>query len=118
MEFVTGKPIPYETIQITGNDKTGQRESGMFPAAVRQRKVELLWRHASLAEEVAVAHERLHSHGQRWAEAPVLGTTAEVDTRDEVFVNQGGRGDLSADQLTGPHAEQPSTSDRSRVDLR
>ena len=30
MEFVTGKPIPYESIRITGNAK-GQRESGMFP---------------------------------------------------------------------------------------
>jgi hypothetical protein len=93
MEFVTGKPIPYESIRITGNIEEGQHESGMFPAAVRQRKVELTWRHGSLEEALAWAHKRLHSHGQRWAKAPVLGTTADVDTRDEVFVNQGGPGD-------------------------
>ena len=93
MEFVTGKPIPYETIRITGNDETGQRESGMAPASVRQRKVELAWRQGSLEEAVAGAHRGYHSHGQRWTKAPVLGTTAFVDTRDEVFVNQGGPGD-------------------------
>jgi hypothetical protein len=93
MEFVTGRPIPFESIDVTGNDETGQHESGMAPAAVRQRKVELDWRHGSLAETVTGAHHRLHSHGQRWARLPVLGTTADVDTRDEVFVNQGGPGD-------------------------
>jgi hypothetical protein len=93
MEFVTGKPIPYETIRITGNDETGQRESGMAPGSVRQRKVELAWRQGSLEEAVAGARRRYHSHGRRWAKAPVLGTTAFVDTRDEVFVNQGGPGD-------------------------
>jgi hypothetical protein len=93
MEFVTGQPLPYETLRITGNDETGQHESGMRPAAVRQRKVELAWSHRDLAETVAFAHQRLHSHGQHWVKAPVLGTTAYVDTRDEVFVNQGGPGD-------------------------
>jgi len=93
MEFVTGRPIPDESIRITGNSETGERESGMLPASVRQRKVELAWRHGSLEEALAGAHRRYHSHGQRWAEAPVLGTTAHIDTRDEVFVNQGGPGD-------------------------
>lgn len=93
MEFVTGSPIPHESIRITGNSETGERESGMLPASVRQRKVELAWRHGSLEEALAGAHRRYHSHGQRWAEAPVLGTTAHIDTRDEVFVNQGGPGD-------------------------
>jgi hypothetical protein len=36
MEFVTGKPIPYESIHIAGKG-----EWGMFPPAVRQRRVEL-----------------------------------------------------------------------------
>ncbi|MDX6610617.1 MAG: hypothetical protein QOF85_2542 [Solirubrobacterales bacterium] len=93
MEFVTGKPIQYESMEITGDDETGQYETGMAPAAVRQRKVELVWRRGSLGEALTFAHRRLHAHGQRWVELPVLGTTAYVDTRDEVFVNQGGPND-------------------------
>jgi hypothetical protein len=92
MEFVTGKPIPYETVMVTGNDKTGEHESGMFPASVRRRRVELSWRHGSLAAELATARGGPHPHGQRWVEAPVLGTTAQVDTRAEFYVNQGGPG--------------------------
>lgn len=93
MEFVTGKPVPYESIRVTGNTETGQHQSGMFPAAVRQRKVDLSWRHGDLGESLAFARERVHPHGQHWTRAPVLGTTADVDTRAEVFVNQGGPGD-------------------------
>ncbi len=93
MEFVTGKPVPQERILVTGNIETGQHERGMLPAAVRQRKVELAWRHGSLREALPPARGQLHSHGQHWTKAPVLGTTADVDTRDEVFVNQGGPGD-------------------------
>jgi len=102
MEFVTGKPIPYETIQITGNSKTGERASGMFPAAVRQRRVSLVWRHGGLESSLATAHAMPHPHGQGWARAPVLGTTAAVDTRAEFFVNQGGPGDR---QMTAIWAE-------------
>jgi len=104
MEFITGKPIPYgsESVEITGNNETGQYVTGMAPAAVRQRKVELSWRHGSLEETLAFAHRRLHAHGQRWVELPVLGATAHVDTRDEVVVNQGGPGDR---QMTAYWAE-------------
>jgi hypothetical protein len=104
MEFLTGEPVPYgsESVEITGNDETGQYVTGMAPAAVRQRKVELSWRHGSLEEALAFAHRRLHAHGQRWVELPVLGTTAHVDTRDEVFANQGGPGDR---QMTSYWAE-------------
>jgi hypothetical protein len=91
MEFVTGKPIPYESVRITGNSKA-ERESGMFPPAVRQRRVELFWRHGSLAEAIATQRGYLHPHGQRWVKLPVLDTTAEVDTRAEFYVNQGGPG--------------------------
>jgi hypothetical protein len=92
MEFVTGKPVPYETIWITGNDETGQRQSGMFPAAVRQRKVDLAWRPGTLESSLSTARGMPHPHGRRWTKAPVLGTTADVDTRAEFFVNQGGPG--------------------------
>lgn len=91
MEFITGKPIPYESIRITGNSKA-ERESGMFPPAVRQRRVELSWRHGSLAEAIATQRGNLHPHGQRWVKLPVLDTVAEVDTRAEFYVNQGGPG--------------------------
>jgi hypothetical protein len=92
IEFVTGKPIPYESIEISG--KNGhERVSGMQPAAERQRRVEVSWHHESLEEAVARAHEGQHPHGNHWVELPVLGTTAQVDTRAEFWVNQGGPGD-------------------------
>lgn len=103
MEFVTGKPIPYESVRITCARETlaksgkfpvckAERESGMQPAAVRQRRVELRWFHGSLQDSLSTAHEMLHPHGQRWVKLPVLDTTADVDTRAEFYVNQGGPG--------------------------
>jgi hypothetical protein len=103
MEFVTGKPIPYESVRITCAHETmsksgkfpvckAERESGMLPAAVRQRRVELRWFHGSLKDSLSTAHRSLHPHGQRWVKLPVLDTTADVDTRAEFYVNQGGPG--------------------------
>jgi len=100
MEFITGNPIPYESVRITCvrevMSKSGkfpvcraERESGMLPAAVRQRKVELRWFHGSLKDSLSTAHKSLHPHGQRWVKLPVLDTTADVDTRAEFYVNQG-----------------------------
>jgi hypothetical protein len=91
MEFVTGKPIPYESIRISGGPRT-QRESGMFPPAVRQRRVGLWWHQGTLAGAIAMQRHGLHPHGQRWVKAPVLDTVAAVDTRAEFYVNQGGPG--------------------------
>ncbi len=88
MEFVTGKPIPYETVRFN-EDGT---ESGMFPPAVRQRRVELNWRQGDLAKWVEIARGMPHPHGQHWLRVPVLGATAQVDTRAEGFRNQGGPG--------------------------
>jgi hypothetical protein len=93
MEFVTGKPIPYETLRITGSIKTGQHVSGLFPAAVRQRKVDLRWSRGNLGEALAFARDSYHAHGQHWTEAPLLETTAKVDTRTEAYENMGGPGD-------------------------
>ena len=92
MEFVTGKAIPYESIEILGNEKHGEREQGMDPPSVRQRRVELSWRHESLGQAVEMQRGSLHPHGQRWVKLPVLNTTAVVDTRDEFYANQGGPG--------------------------
>jgi len=91
IEFVTGRPIPYESITITGSSKA-ERESGMFPPPVRQRRVELWWRHGSLAEAISTQRRSLHPHGRRWVRLPVLDTIAAVDTRAEFYVNQGGPG--------------------------
>lgn len=91
MEFVTGKPIPYETITISGSGNE-QRASGMAPPAVRQRRVELFWSRRSLEAEITRIRETLHPHGRRVVELPVLNTTATVDTRAEFYVNQGGPG--------------------------
>jgi hypothetical protein len=104
MEFVTGKPIPEENIHSTQVGKPRHipgspglvymkfREEGMLPPAMRQRKVELRWSRRSLASELRYAHEAPHLHGQHWVRLPVMGTTADVDTRAESYVNQGGRG--------------------------
>jgi hypothetical protein len=92
MEFVTGRPIPYESIKVTGNEETGERESGMFPPAVRQRRVELDWRHASLKQTIAWIRGLPHPHGRKVVRLPVLDTTAYVDARDEFYLNQGGPG--------------------------
>jgi hypothetical protein len=114
MEFVTGKPIPDEHIRATRVGKPEHvkglvgpvymkfRAKGMLPPAVRQRKVELRWSHRSLASELGYVHEAPHLHGQHWVRLPVLGTTADVDTRAEGFVNQGGRGNR---QMTAYWAE-------------
>jgi hypothetical protein len=103
MEFVTGKPTPYESVRVTCVRETvsksgkfpvckAERGSGMLPAAVRQRKVELRWFHGSLEDSLSMAHKMPHPHSQRWIKLPVLDTTADVDTRAEFYVNQGGRG--------------------------
>jgi hypothetical protein len=117
MEFVTGRPIPYETLQITGNEEEGERVEGLAPAAVRQRKVELRWRpeaEESLAETIANRREFFHPHGKHFVRLPVLETTAFVDTRNEIFVNQGGPGDhemvalwSEGDYLLEMHAAVP-----------
>ncbi|HEX4306546.1 MAG TPA: hypothetical protein VHZ54_10945 [Solirubrobacterales bacterium] len=91
MEFVTGKPIPYESVFASGGAKE-PREKGMHPPAVRQRLVQLSWRHWSLAQAIELQRGSVHPHGQRWVKLPVLGTTAAVDTRAEFYVNQGGPG--------------------------
>jgi len=104
MEFVTGKPIPYESVRATCVHETvsksgkfqvckAEHESGMLPAAVRQRRVELRWFHGSMEDSLSMAHKNLHPHGQRWIKLPVLDTTADVDTRAEFYVNHGGPGD-------------------------
>jgi hypothetical protein len=94
MEFLTGKAVEYPSATITGTIKTGERISRLLPAAVRQRKVELDWTDGeSLARAVEDQRGRLHGHGKHFTRLPVLGTTAFVDTRAEIFLNQGGSGD-------------------------
>lgn len=88
MEFVTGKPIPYESIKVRRNGS----ETGMFAPSVRQRRVDLEWHQGGLAKWLANAHRYTHPHGQHWITLPVLGTTAHVNTRAEGFTNQGGPG--------------------------
>jgi hypothetical protein len=91
LEFVTGKPIPYESIKISGPNKH-PRESGMFPPAVRQRRVELSWRPESLKQTEEWIQGLPHPHGRQVLQLPVLGTTAYVDTHDEFYSNVGGPG--------------------------
>src|ERR1700759_2760241 len=64
LEFVTGKPIPYESIKISGPNKH-PRESGMFPPAVRQRRVELSWRPGSLKESEESIESLPHPRGRQ-----------------------------------------------------
>jgi hypothetical protein len=91
IEFVTGKPIPYESIKVSGpNDHP--HESGMFPPAVRQRRVELAWRPGSLKQTIAWIHGLPHPHGRKVVKLAVMDTTAYVDTHNEFYANQGGPG--------------------------
>lgn len=94
MEFVTGKAIPYEAIEIRGNGKH-ETETGMSPPSVRQRRVELSWRDESLKQAIDRQGYSLRPHGRRWVKLSVLDTTAVVDTRAEFFANQGGPRDLT-----------------------
>ncbi|HEY6730623.1 MAG TPA: hypothetical protein VI039_06320 [Solirubrobacterales bacterium] len=91
MEFVTGKPVPYESVRLEG-DENEQRAVGMLPPAVRQRRVDLVWSSRSLSSEISRVRTMLHPHGRKFVELPVLDTTAMVDTRAEFYVNQGGPG--------------------------
>ncbi|HEX5712238.1 MAG TPA: hypothetical protein VFX85_02870 [Solirubrobacterales bacterium] len=91
MEFVTGKPVPDETVWVSGTP-TRPRQKGMLPPAVRQRLVKLSWSPRSLASEIATIRAMAHPHGRRVIKLPVLDTTATVDTRAEFYVNQGGPG--------------------------
>jgi hypothetical protein len=91
IEFVTGKPIPYETLKISGPAKH-PHVSGLFPPATRQRRVELSWRPGDLEEAIAELEGQPHPRGREVLNLPVLGTTAYVDTRDEFYANVGGPG--------------------------
>jgi hypothetical protein len=93
MDFVTGKEIASHSITIKQTAKGGQYGIGIAPATVRQRKVELTWSRSDLAETVDYYRRSTAPHGHRWTRLPVLGTSAAVDERAEVFVNQGGPGD-------------------------
>ncbi len=54
------------------------------PESVRQRKVELTWSHHSLGEAIRPGPRGEQAHGRRWRKAPVLGTTALIDTRASI----------------------------------
>lgn len=73
MEFVTGEPIPHESVRLTP-----EGVSGMAPPSVRQRKVELSWRDGKAAFPMSAPDP---------TELPVLDTTAQVNTRaGEMYV--------------------------------
>jgi hypothetical protein len=96
MEFVTGKPVPYATLFSKGNVEEGQRVEGLQPASVRQRLVRLEWRDRSAespGEAIAYLRGGPHPHGRHFVRLPVNETSAFVDTRAEIFENQGGPGD-------------------------
>jgi hypothetical protein len=96
MEFVTGKAVPWGSIRSTGNVEEGQYQEGLQPASMRQRLVHLDWRELSqesLAAAITHQRDRIHPHGRDFVHLPVTETTATVDTRAEIFVNQGGPGD-------------------------
>ncbi len=91
MEFVTGPAVSYGGITVSADGKV----SGMPPKAVRQRKVELVWNRGKLGFPGPIVRHPV--------KAPVLDTTALVNTRAEtsyittktskIRVEMGGPGD-------------------------
>ncbi len=81
MEFVTGPAIPYESTTVSGDGVVTR----MAPKAVRQRKVELSWRHGKLEFPGPVAGQLKR--------VSVLETTALVNTRAEAsfYIERAGR---------------------------
>lgn len=71
MEFVTGPAVSYGGITVSADGKV----SGMPPKAVRQRKVELVWNRGKLGFPGPIVRHPV--------KAPVLDTTALVNTRAE-----------------------------------
>jgi hypothetical protein len=71
MEFVTGKPVPDESVRVVTGPNGTISEVGGLPAAVRQRKVELTWHSDDPDLSTKVPHP---------VRLPVLDTTALVNT--------------------------------------
>lgn len=96
IEFVTGKAIPPETINgPTVELKRGGQVVGIAsatPESVRQRKVELTWSHRSLGETIKFTHVDDQAQGRHWTKAPVLGTTALINTQATVYPTHNDRG--------------------------
>jgi hypothetical protein len=78
MDFVTGKPVPDESVRVTIGKNGAVVEGGSLPAAVRQRKVELSWRSGKVEVPARVPHP---------VRLPVLGTTARVNTHAERVIS-------------------------------
>jgi hypothetical protein len=83
MQFVIGKPIPDESVRITDDERFGLRMTGMLPAGVRQRKVELSWRSDDSQQPWQVQHP---------VRLPVLDTTALVNTHAGRIVSRNSEG--------------------------
>lgn len=96
MEFVTGPPIPPESTRLSADGSV----SGMAPKADRQRKVELSWRQGELEFSTPSFVPAIQP-----VKAPVLDTTALIDTRAERLYNLTEAG-LKRIDLGGPGDRQ------------
>jgi hypothetical protein len=88
MEFVTGKPVPNPNIRPARPLRTTKSGrvivTGVQPASVRQRLIQLRWRPVSEGPiETGVG-------GKSRVKLPVLSTTATVNTRVEMYPGHGG----------------------------
>lgn len=84
MEFVTGKPVPDESVRVVTGKNGAIGEVGALPAAVRQRKVELSWHSDKLDLSATVPH---------LVRLPVLDTRALVNTHAERIIVTTGAGE-------------------------
>jgi hypothetical protein len=98
MEFVTGSEIPYDSVRIEAHGAI----IDMPPKVVRQRKVELSWRKGKLEFSGA---QFPGAPATRPARAPVLDTTALVNTRAERLYTRS-EGKVHVISLGGPGDRQ------------
>jgi len=111
MDFVTGKPVPDESVRVTTGGNGAIGEVRTLPAAVRQRQVELSWHTDDPDLSATVPHP---------VRLPVLDTTALVNTHAGriIFTSNAGRQVVEPGKPGDRQMSATWTEDGYRLELR